>query len=141
MPQLQHNMAVAKVDRAYLSVIFGNHKYEWFEVASDWVYQIELLQAEIDFWDCVQTGKEPVASTPPLPPKPVGVREICLDGNNGWAAAAADWLAHREAAKAHASATSQIKELVEADVARAFGHGIEARRSKAGAVTIRELIR
>jgi len=67
------------------------------------------------------------------------VREVCLEGSNAWAAAAADWLAHREAAKCHAAAVSQVKELVEPDVARAFGHGIEARRSKAGAVTIREL--
>jgi len=126
MPQLQHNMAVARVERAILSIIFGNHKYEIIEVAADWVYQIELLQAEIDFWDCVTTGREPVPAPPPLAPKPVGVREICLDGNNAWAAAAADWLANRAAAKIHASACTTIKELVEDDVARAFGHGIEA---------------
>ena len=65
MPQLQHNMAVARVERAVLSVIFGNHKYEMFEVASDWIYQIELLQAEADFWDCVETGRQPVAAVPP----------------------------------------------------------------------------
>ena len=33
----------------------------------------------------------------------------------------------------------RIKELLEDDVSRAFGHGIEAKRSKAGAITIREL--
>ena len=139
MPQLQHNMAVARTERAILSVIFGNHKYEMFEVASDWVYQIELLQAEAAFWDCVETGREPVPAPPPAPPKPIGTREVCLDGSNAWAVAATDWLEHREAARLHAAATSQLKELVEPDVARAFGHGIEARRSKAGAITIREL--
>lgn len=60
MPQLQHNMAVAQSECAVLSVIFGNHKFEIFEVASDWIYQLELLDAELDFWDCVQTGREPV---------------------------------------------------------------------------------
>lgn len=139
MPQLQHNMAVAGVELAILSVIFGNHKHEIFEIASDWFYQIELLQAEEDFWECVQTGREPVAAPAPPPPKPVGVREICLQGNNLWASSAADWLETRDAAKRHSTATSQIKQLVEPDVARAFGHGIEARRSKAGAITIREL--
>jgi predicted phage-related endonuclease len=139
MPQLQHNMAVARVERAILSVIFGNHKYEMFEVASDWIYQIELLQAEADFWDCVRTGREPVPAPPPVAPKPVGTREVCLEGSNAWAAAAADWLEHRGAARLHAAACGQLKELVEPDVARAFGHGIEAKRSKAGAITIREL--
>ena len=126
MPQLQHNMAVADCDRAVLSVIFGNHKYEIFEIAADWLYQHELLEAEEEFWDCVQTGRPPVAPPLPLPPKPVGVREVCLEGNNSWAAAAVDWLEDREAAKRHAAACGTIKALVEADVARAFGHEIEA---------------
>lgn len=139
MPQLQHNMAVAGVERGFLSIIFGNHKFEVIEIASDWLYQLELLEAEEQFWECVVTGKEPVAPAPPAPPRPVGTRELCLEGNNAWAAAAADWLDNREAAKVHASAAKTLKELVEEDVARAFGHGIEARRSKSGVITIREL--
>lgn len=139
MPQLQHNMAVAGAERAVLSVIFGNHKYEMIEVAGDWLYQLELLEAEEEFWDCVQTGREPVPVLPPPPPRPIGTREVCLNGNNAWASAAFDWLEHRAAAKAHASAVTSIKGLVEEDVARAFGHGIEAKRSKSGAITIREL--
>jgi predicted phage-related endonuclease len=138
MPQLQHNMAVAGAERAVLSVIFGNHKYEIIEVASDWLYQLELLEAEEQFWDCVLTGKEPVPTQPPPPPRPVGTREVCLEGNNAWASAACDWLMHREAAKTHAASTSLIKSLIEEDVARAFGHGIEAKRSRSGAINIRE---
>jgi predicted phage-related endonuclease len=139
MPQLQHNMAVAGSDRAILSVIFGNHKYEFVEVASDWMYQLELLEAEEAFWDCVISGKEPAPISPPPAPRPVGTREICLEGNNAWASAAVDWLVHRQAAKTHSSACALIKSLVEDNVARAFGHGIEAKRSRAGAITIREL--
>ena len=139
MPQLQHNMAVAECERAVLSVIFGNHKYEIFEIAADWLYQLELLEAEEAFWDCVQTGTVPVAPPVPLPPKPVGVREVCLEGSNSWASAAVNWLEHRDAAKRHSAACGTIKALVEPDVARAFGHGIEARRSKSGALSIREL--
>ncbi len=139
MPQLQHNMAVAGVDRALLSIIFGNHKYEVIEIAADWLYQLELQEAEESFWDCVVSGKTPVPAVPASAPRPVGTREICLEGNNAWASAAADWLGNREAAKLHQSATRSIKELVEEDVGRAFGHGIEAKRSKSGAITIREL--
>ena len=139
MPQLQHNMAVTGRERGLLSVIFGNHKYEIIEVAADWLYQLELLEAEEAFWECVQTGRKPVPATPPPTPRPVGTREVSLEGNNAWASAAFDWLQNREPARLHASAVSSIKSLVEEDVARAFGHGIEAKRSKSGAITIREL--
>ena len=139
MPQLQHNMAVAGVSRAVLSVIFGNHKYEMIEVASDWLYQLELLEAEQSFWSCVASGKRPIAVDPPPPPKPIGTREVSFAGNNLWASAAADWLQHRVAAKSHAAASGLIKSLIEEDVTRAFGHGVEAKRSKSGAITIREL--
>ena len=139
MPQLQHNMAVTGTSRAALSVIFGNSKWEVFDVASDWLYQEELLIAESRFWDCVQSGEAPVPAPVPPPPKRIGVREICFEGNNGWASAAVDWQRHREAARTHAAAASILKGLVEDDVARAFGHGIEAKRSKSGALTIREL--
>ena len=120
-------------------MIFGNHKWEVIEVGADWLYQEDLLIAEARFWDCVKSGEPAVAAEVPPPPKPVGVREICLEGNNAWAASAADWLQHREAVKKHASATVALRELIEDDVARAFGHGIEAKRSKSGAITIREL--
>jgi hypothetical protein len=139
MPQLQHNMAVMQADLGLLSVIFANHKWEVYEIAADWLYQEELLIAEARFWDCVQAGERPIPAPVPPAPKPVGVRELCLEGNNSWATAAADWLECREAAKRHTAATATLKGLVEDDVARAFGHGVEIRRSKAGALSIREL--
>jgi len=139
MPQLQHNMAVVGVERAVLSVLWGNHKWEAIEIASDWLYQEELLEAEQRFWTCVKTGVLPVAPPPPPAPRPIAVREVCLEGNNAFASAALDWLTHRDAAKRHAAATSTLKELVEEDVSRAFGHGIEIKRSKAGALTIKEI--
>lgn len=139
MPQLQHNMAVSGADRAILSVIFGNAKYEMFEVATDWLYQLDLLNAEKAFWNAVLSGEPPVALSPPPVPRPVATRELRLDGNNAWASAAVDWLENDKAAKTHAAACKTIKALIDDDVARAFGHGIEARRSKSGAISIREL--
>lgn len=138
MPQLQHNMAITGADQAILSVIFGNHKFEIVNVAADWLYQLDLLEAECDFWDCVLTGREPAPPNIPAPPRPVGFREVCFEGNNVWASAAADWLENREAAKTHAQATKTLKGMVEEDVARVFGHGTEAKRSRSGAITIRE---
>lgn len=137
-PQLQHNMAVCGAELAVLSVIYGNHKWEVYEVAADWLYQEELLEAERRFWGAVQTGDCPVAVAAPPPPKPVATREVCFDGNNLWAASASDWLANREAAKRHADAAKQLKELVEPDVSRAHGHGLQVKRAKNGNLTISE---
>ena len=139
MPQLQHNMAVVGADRAVLSVIFGNAKYEMFEVAADWLYQLDLFKAEQAFWSAVLSGEPPVAMEAPPAPRPVATRELSFEGNNAWASAAADWLETGKAAKTHATACKVLKELLEEDVSRAFGHGIEAKRSKAGAITIREV--
>jgi predicted phage-related endonuclease len=139
MPQLQHNMAVASADRAVLSVILGNARYEMFEIAADWLYQLDLLKAEKAFWNAVLSGEPPVAMPPPPAPRPIATRELSFEGNNAWASAAADWLETSKAAKTHASACKSLKELIEEDVSRAFGHGIEAKRSKAGAVTIKAL--
>jgi len=140
MPQLQHNMAVAGADRAVLSVIFGNARYEMFEIAADWLYQLDLFKAEQDFWNAVRSGEPPVVAPAPPAPRPVATRELSFEGNNQWAAAAADWLAHAAAARTHATACKTLKELIDEDVKRAFGHGIEARRSKSGAISIRELV-
>jgi predicted phage-related endonuclease len=138
-PQLQHNMAVCGVDLAILSVIYGNHKWEIYEVAADWLYQEELLEAERRFWGAVESGDCPVAVAAPPPPKPIATREVDMSGSNSWAARAADWLTHREAARVHADAAKELKALVEDDVSRAFGHGIEIKRSKAGALTVKEM--
>ena len=69
MPQLQHNMAVKGCELSLMSVIYGNHKWEVYEVAADWLYQDELLAAELAFWDCVASGKLPVALPAPPPPR------------------------------------------------------------------------
>ena len=137
-PQLQHNMAVCGSELAVMSVIYGNHKWEVYEIAADWLYQEELLEAERRFWGAVQTGDCPVAVAAPPPPKVIATREVCFDGNNLWAASAADWLTNRDAAKRHADAAKTIKELVEDDVTLAHGHGLQVKRSKSGSLTISE---
>jgi hypothetical protein len=38
-------------------VIFGKRKLEMFEVAPEWLYQIDLLDAEEHFWDCVLASR------------------------------------------------------------------------------------
>ncbi len=139
MPQLQHNMAVCGVEAAILSVIYGNHRWEAYEVTSDWLYQEELLKAEQVFWNAVKSGAPPLVVMPPATPKPIGYRELCLEGSNAWSVAAADWIANAAPAKIHAASVKTLKELIPDDVSRAWGNGLEAKRSKSGALSFREV--
>lgn len=137
MPQLHHNMHVAGVRHASLSVFIGTLKHEIFNVAMDDFYLAALLDAEAAFWACVETETVPEGCEPP--PSPVvfaKLREVDMTGSNEWASNALDWLANKDASKTFASATKAIKELVEPDVGRAFGHGIQIKRSKSGSLSI-----
>jgi predicted phage-related endonuclease len=137
-PQLHHNMACAGLAKAVLSVFKGNADWCYFEVDYDPAYGEALHKAEWSFWMAVQADEPPVHIETVAPPAFDAMREVCFDGNNAWASLAADWLAHRPAAKKFEAAVKDLKTLVEADVKRAHGHGIEISRSKAGALSIKE---
>lgn len=134
LPQLHHSMIVCEVERAVLSVLFGNHKHEVFEVCLDKAYAEQLLIVEQAFWRCVKTNTRPnaVEVKPPVP----AVRRVDMQGSNAWAAAAVDWIAHKDAAKAFDDAAKAIRALVAEDVAEAHGHGLLAKRSKSGSILI-----
>ena len=68
MPQLTHNMLVTGADDAALSVIYGNARWEAYSIELDLFYAADLLEAEMQFWDCVRTGRRPVARRIPAPP-------------------------------------------------------------------------
>lgn len=134
LPQLTHEMIVCGLKRAHLSVIFGNHRFAVIPVELDMGYARQLIEVEAAFWQCVKTGRVPVAIEVKQPVVPV--RTADMTGSNAWAVSAADWLRHKDAAKAFADAADSLKALVEPDVVEAFGHGVTAKRNKAGAITI-----
>lgn len=134
MPQLHHNMFVVGARRAVLSVLFGNLKFEAFDVQFDDAYAEQLITIEEAFWRCVRTGTPPsvVEVKAPVP----AVRRVDMTGSNAWAAAAADWVTNKAAAKTFEDAAKAIRGLVEDDVAEAFGHGLVAKRSKSNSILI-----
>lgn len=137
MPQLHHNMHVAGVDHAVLSVFVGTLKHEIYEVALDDFYLAALLDAEHAFWQAVQSETPPPGYAPPAPPVAFeALREVDMSESNAWASNALDWLANKAAAKTFEKAAKELKALVEPDVGKATGHGIIIKRSKAGSLTI-----
>jgi predicted phage-related endonuclease len=137
-PQIHHAMHVAGLNRAVLSIFVGTRSWEMFEIECDDFYLAQLIDREREFWRCVESGEPPVqTATVAAPAMPTKFRTVSMEGNNTWASNAADWLANQTAAKSFEMASREIKALVEPDVGTATGHGIEVKRSKAGALTIK----
>ena len=57
--QLQHYLMVTKYPKVYVSMLFGNMKYEVMEVTEDKEFQDQLENAEILFWHFVEKKKAP----------------------------------------------------------------------------------
>jgi predicted phage-related endonuclease len=137
MAQLQHNMLVTGAQRAYLSILTGAARWALVEVAADPVYQTVLLQVERFFWRCVMTGEPPrlfAAEHPKV--KVEAIRVVDMTASNAWAEHAAIFSRTRAAYLEHEAARKELKALVPDDARAAFGHGITARRSKSGALTL-----
>ncbi len=136
-PQLQHNMWVVAARTAVLSVITGGGKWVEIKTHADPLYQHLIITAEKKFWRCVENG-EPPAPFGIDPPKPriEAVRIVDMTSSNAWAEFAAIFSKTHDAHQEHERAKAELKGLVPDDAQQAFGHGIRAKRSKSGAVSL-----
>jgi predicted phage-related endonuclease len=137
MPQLQHNMWVIAARSAVLSIITGGGKWVEIKTHADPLYQHLIVTAERKFWRCVENG-EPPALFGVDPPKPriEAVRIVDMTASNAWAEFAAIFSTTREAHQEHERAKVELKTLMPEDAQQAFGHGIRAKRSKSGAISL-----
>jgi predicted phage-related endonuclease len=135
MPQLHHNMIVCGLERAVLSVFYGNHKWDKYEVRRDPMYAAIVVGAVADFWDCVQTGRPPVAIKSSTPVTPI--RRVDMTGNNQWASLAQQYRDNVAAHKLHDEAVKGMKSMIEEDVMEASGYGINMKRDKRGALRLK----
>jgi predicted phage-related endonuclease len=137
MPQLQHNMWVVAARTAVLSVITGGGKWVEIVAHADPLYQHLIVAAERKFWRCVESGEEPrLFGVEPPKPRLEAVRTIDMTSSNAWAEFAAVFTRTRQAHLEHERAKAELKSLVPEDAKEAVGHGIRAKRSKTGAVSL-----
>jgi hypothetical protein len=135
-PQLQHNMWVVASRTAVLSIVTGGGK--WVEIAAhaDPLYQHLIITAERKFWRCVESGEPPrLFGIEPPRPRIEGVRIVDMTSSNAWAEFAAIYARTKDAHVEHERAKAELKGLVPEDAHQAIGHGLRARRSKAGAIS------
>ena len=57
--QIQHYLMVSGFKKAYMSVFFGNMKYDIIEVEANEKFQTKLTAAEVLFWYYVKNKKTP----------------------------------------------------------------------------------
>jgi len=136
MPQLQHNMWVTNSKASVLSVITGGGKWVEITIPADSLYQHLLLTAEKKFWRCIESGEPPrLFGVEPPRARMEAVRVVDMSASNSWAEFAGAYLRTREAYAEHERAKTELKALLPEDAKEAIGHGVRARRSKAGAIT------
>jgi predicted phage-related endonuclease len=135
-PQLQHNMMVCGVDRIWISVITGAAGFSYLEIEEDPFYQVQMLRAEQDFWDCVETGRIPGC---PVVEAPIVIadRVIDMSGSNSWAEQAGILFETKPHLDSHAKASKEIKSLMPPEAKEARGHGIKITRSKTGTLIVK----
>jgi predicted phage-related endonuclease len=130
-PQVQHNMMVTDLPKAYLSILTGAAQHVILEVEADLFYQLALLEAERDFWDCVETGRTPGAPTINIPiAERIKIHDMST--NNEWCDLAFTLLSTKPAVEKHDKAKKAIKRLFPADAKSAAGKGVTINLSKDG---------
>ncbi len=139
--QAQHNMLAVGFGRFVLTPIWGNQKSDpiWIDATPD--HQEEYLDRARSFWWHVENQEPPVD---PAGGEEVSIsfddmRTVDMQGNNAWATMAGSYVEHEANAKSFEEAKKGLKDLVPADARLAHGYGIEIKRNKRGALTIKQM--
>ncbi|WLA43990.1 YqaJ viral recombinase family protein [Bradyrhizobium elkanii] len=134
--QCQHNMMVMDLPLSYLSIITGAAQHVVMEVEADIFYQAKMLQAEQDFWDCVQTGRTP--GTPAIEiPLLEKVRVADMSQDNEWCDLAQKMVETKSAVDAHETAKKAIKKKMPQDAKEACGKGVTISYSSDGKMLVK----
>jgi hypothetical protein len=138
MPQLQLYCHLSKASGAFLSVIFGNGKWESSYVAYDQEYFNSMWAVVSDFWGYVLRDEEPVGIDPPQ----ISIDKIAVDEmvrrdasqDNEFVSRAHDYIQHEAAAKAFDTAKKDLKAMVADNEREVYCDLLTIKRNKAGSL-------
>lgn len=138
IPQLQHQMLCCGTNSGIMSVMVGMNQPELVNFTIDPFFTEVYIARCREFWRYVETDTPPPGAEPmPAPVPPEAMKEVDYSDSNEFGDFAGKWLENKVAAKKFAEAEKGLKGIVEADVKRGYGHGVEIKRSKAGALSIK----
>lgn len=138
MPQMHWQMICTNATECLFSVIQGAAEPQCDFIEMNHDYAGELLERGHQFMEFVRLRKPPV-TLPPVEPPAIPTRVVDMSMHNLWSSLEADYVETIRHAKANAQAAEGLKELVPADVKRAFGRRLEITVNKRGAKAIKEL--
>jgi YqaJ-like viral recombinase domain len=137
-PQMQWLMECTTANQCGLSVIFGANPPIVEYIERDAGYAAEMVHRGAQFMDCVARRIVPVHLAPIAAPV-IASKTYEMSGDNRWANAAATWLMTKAAARAHAEAEKDLKEIVPPDAKKCTGYGVVITRDRAGRLSLREI--
>lgn len=140
MPQVQTYINATNADGAYLSVIFGNNKWEAAYVSRNDKYFDSMWAVVSDFWGYVVRDEEPVACDIPQ----ISIDKIAVDNmvrrdagkDNAFIDAAHTYIENQAAAGAFEGAKKTLKEMVGSNEREVYCDLLTVKRSKNGALRI-----
>jgi hypothetical protein len=130
-PQMTWQMLCCGTDSCVFSVIEGAKEPRISTHFYNSAYADEMLRRGRLFMTHVSDLTPPfIEDKVDAPPAPS--REVSMVGSNAWAAHTADWLENMDGAAKAKKAEVNLKGAMPTDAARAFGHGVEITRDRAG---------
>ena len=138
MPQIQMYMHLADVAGAYMSVIFGNNKWESTYVSRNRDYFDSMWAVVSDFWGYVVRDEEPVGIDPPN----ISIDKIEVDQmvkrdastDNQFINSAHDYIEHEAAAKTFETAKKDLKAMVSSNEREVYCDLLTIKRAKNGSL-------
>ena len=139
--QIQHYLYQTAMDHLWLSIFFGNKRWEHTIIDYDTTYQKRMLKVLEYFWSCVEEDKEPhniiTEKVPPADIKLNGMTRMDFNDNIKWK----DYVTQYKTVlpyvdQANACKTA-IKDLVPDDAREVRGCGVVVARNKRNILTLK----
>jgi len=140
MPQIQLYAHLAKADGIYLSVIFGNSKWESAYVGYNEKYFDSMWAVVSDFWGYVIRNEEPIAvNTPSISLDKISVDNMVkrdASNDNHFISRSHDYIENQEAARVFEVSKEDLKNMVGSDEREVYCDLLSIKRDKRGALRI-----
>ena len=138
MPQVQTYMFLSSIPRCYLSVFFGNNKYDCLEIEYNRDYFWQIMERVVQFWSYVKDNEAPPMGETKL--KVVPTDDIVIEGkiarnmsgNNYWANIVDQYIENKPSHELFELAKKEILNTLESNDRSVYCDRLEVIRSKSG---------